>query len=111
MVMPGSILMALLTLIIKLFNVVCVGNGIQTPGVTGEQQWSNTSSERSCGKISVQRALFSASPFLYQPLCSVCDLPFHEQIFGAVVMLRTHSRGSKPSLDTLTNFLTQRTIS
>lgn len=29
--MPGSILMALLTLVIKLFDVVCVGNGIQTP--------------------------------------------------------------------------------
>lgn len=29
--MPGSVLMALLTSIIKLFNVVCVGNGIQSP--------------------------------------------------------------------------------
>lgn len=89
--MPGSILMALLTLIIKLLNVVCVGDGIQSPGVPEGQQWSNASSESSCGKVSGQRPLFSASPFLYQPLSSVCDLPIHEQRFGAVVMLRTIS--------------------
>lgn len=60
--MPGSVLMALLTLIIKLFNVFCVGSGTQAPWSHREQQWNDTSNEKSCGKTSVQRPLPVLSP-------------------------------------------------
>lgn len=73
--MPGSILMALLTLITKLFNVVCAGNGIWAPWSHRGAAHGETPAVRGAMDRDQCRDPFSVlSPFLSQAhqLC-VCS--------------------------------------
>lgn len=65
--MPGSILMALLTLIIKLSTLLRIGNGIQYPSRHREAATLITPRVRSPMEKHQWRGPFSAlSPFLHQ---------------------------------------------
>lgn len=62
--MPGIILMALLTLIIKLSILVHTDNGIQYPEPQGSSKCNNTTGEQPHGQTIVERPIFSAVSLL-----------------------------------------------